>query len=445
MTYYDKTGTTIYHGDCLNLMAEMEDNSIDAIVTDPPYGISFMGKKWDYEIPSIAIWQQCLRVLKPGGHLLSLAGTRTQHRMAVNIEDAGFEIRDTIGYLYSTQDRFRALWGTLSDEQRKLFHQVFDVDNLLGWGFASGFPKGDNISKSLDNTSGAEREVVGQSQWQGRQPNKRDNDNSLYGAYNGNNHSATEITAPATEAAKQWAGWGTCLKPAIELIIMCRKPVSEKTIAANVLRWGTGGLNIDGCRITVKESDPNHRNTKSSKNTNNNTFSNIGGINYGLSSKGRWPANLMLDNSEDVRELFPSPHGAGKARDGSTAEIKNTYKATSYMMPPNRNMRRLGDSGSAARFFYVAKSSTAERNQFCEGEDKNNHATVKPISLMRQLIRLITPPGGRVLDPFMGSGSTLVAAQMEGFKAIGIELEEKYCVIAVERLRQPSLFSMPTR
>ena len=304
----------------------MEDNSVDSIVTDPPYGLSFMGRKWDYDVPSVDIWVECLRVLKPGGHLLAFAGTRTQHRMAVNIEDAGFEIRD-----------------------------------MIAWVYGSGFPKSQNVGKAIDKAAGAERKVVGTASG-ARNGNGKNND---YGAYGSAADGTFEVTAPATPEAQQWDGWGTALKPALEPVTVARKPF-KGTVANNVLEHGTGAINIDECRVG--------------------------------NSNGRWPANLIHDGSEEVTELFPQAKGF---------------------------------SGSAARFFYCAKANKKDR------EDGNSHPTVKPTDLMAYLCRLVTPPEGIVLDPFMGSGSTGKAAMREGFSFIGIERDPEYYAIAEGRVVTP--------
>jgi site-specific DNA-methyltransferase (adenine-specific) len=206
---------TLYQGDCLAVLAELADNSVDAIVTDPPYGLAFMGKRWDYDVPDGAIWAECLRVLKPGGHLLAFAGTRTQHRMAIRIEDAGFEIRD-----------------------------------MIAWVYGSGFPKSLDVSKAIDKAAGEEREVVGKNQWHGRNPKGRKavGDQRNYGVDTRTDNECNIITAPATPAARQWQGWGTALKPALEPITLARKPFPG-TVAANVLAHGTGAINVDGCRV----------------------------------------------------------------------------------------------------------------------------------------------------------------------------------------------------
>ncbi len=313
-------------GNCLDVLKTMDDNSVDSIVSDPPYGLSFMGKKWDYDVPSAMIWKECLRVLKPGGHLLSFAGSRTYHHMAVNIEDAGFEIRDQIMWVYG-----------------------------------SGFPKSLNISKAIDKAAGAEREVIGHGQ-KGRNLTRNGIKGDMLIDSWHQEAIAPEITAPATPEAQQWDGWGSALKPAHEPIVLARKTLIG-TIIENVLEHGTGGLNIDGCRIETKDN-----------------------LNGG---KGRFPANFIHDGSNEVVGLLPN---------------------------------------DSARFFYCAKASKKEK-----GSD-NNHPTVKPIALMRYLCRLITPPNGVVLDPFMGSGTTGIAACLEGFNFVGIELNEDYLEIARHRI-----------
>jgi DNA modification methylase len=346
------SGVALHVGDCLDVMRGMADDSVDAIVTDPPYGLAFMGKKWDYDVPSEAIWRECLRVLKPGGHLLAFAGTRTQHRMAVRIEDAGFDIRD-----------------------------------MLAWVYGSGFPKSLDVSKAIDKARGAERDVVGSrsvsvDQWtaKGREAFAR-----------GESAALVDITAPATDEAKQWQGWGTALKPALEPITMARKPF-KGTVAANVLEHGTGGLNVDGCRVETHGVDrPLRQNTGRTGNIYGAGLH--GSMSIGTTTEGRWPANLIHDGSQEVLDLFPA-----------------------------------STSGSAARFFYCAKASKADR-----GVD-NKHPTVKPTDLMRYLCRLVTPPGGVVLDPFMGSGSTGKAATLEGFDFIGIDLDAEYVAIARGRI-----------
>lgn len=300
----------IYHGDCLAVLRTLPDCSVDAVVTDPPYGLAFMGKRWDYDVPSEEVWRECLRVLKPGGHLLAFAGTRTQHQMAVRIEDAGFEIRD-----------------------------------MIAWIYGSGFPK----SRNLDG---------------------------------------------------EWQGWGTALKPSLEPITVARKPLIG-TVASNVLAHGTGALNIDRCRVAAEAGRPL---VVSDRRDGNGVYRDgLQGSRQvpGGTDAGRWPANLIHDGSEEVVAL----------------------------------------AGEQARFFYCAKASKRDR------DEGNNHVTVKPTDLMRYLCRLVTPPGGTVLDPFMGSGSTGKAAILEGFRFIGIEREAEYVEIAKARIsavqtqpKQESLF-----
>ncbi len=229
----------IHLGKAETILPTLQSGSVDSCVTDPPYGLKFMGKKWDYEIPSVSLWKEVLRVLKPGGHILVACGTRTQHRMAVNIEDAGFEIRD-----------------------------------IVSWWYGSGFPKSLDVSKAIDKQAGAEREIVGEKSSDPLRFKKYKEQDGCERLTFGNN-----ITAPSTEAAKQWEGWGTALKPACELWTLARKPLSESTVAENVLKHGTGGINIDGCRITVDKNDPNHRDTKPSKSADTSMF-NMGSDHY---------------------------------------------------------------------------------------------------------------------------------------------------------------------
>jgi site-specific DNA-methyltransferase (adenine-specific) len=390
----------LHLGDCLEVMRTLPDASVDAVVTDPPYGLAFMGKRWDYDVPTTEVWAECLRVLKPGGHLLAFAGTRTQHRMAVRIEDAGFEIRD-----------------------------------MIAWVYGSGFPKSLDVSKAIDRAAGAEREVVGSRKLTGT---ARIKGQAAYGATSGRSEEAyrdgseisdtLSITAPATPEARQWTGWGTALKPALEPITMARKPL-EGTVAANVLAHGTGGINVDGCRVegqwsTWKKKDG----TVSEQNQDSHAIygQGMGDVRNPEHPSSRWPANLIHDGSDEVVGLFPSPHGAGKARQSA----EGTHSGPSGMFGIGEPAMRFGDSGSAARFFYTAKASRDDRS------DGNTHPTVKPTDLMRYLCRLVTPPGGVVLDPFMGSGSTGKAAMLEGFCFIGIEREAAYHAIAKRRIHQ---------
>lgn len=316
-------------GSNLEILPTLAENSIDAIVTDPPYQLGFMGKKWDSSGISynVGVWRECLRVLKPGGHLLAFGGTRTYHRMVCAIEDAGFEIRDSIHWLYS-----------------------------------SGFPKSLDVSKAIDKAAGAEREIVGSKKLGGNAAQSFNEKSGKLYAANTNSVGVKPIevplTAPATDDAKLWEGWGTALKPAHEPIVLARKPL-QGTVANNVLEHGTGALNIDETRV---------------KN---------------LENQNLWPANIILN--EEVAEHHPE----------------------------------------WATYFYCSKASKKERNAGLETQ--NIHPTVKPLALMRYLIRLITPPEGTVLDPFAGSGTTLAAAIQENKNAIGIELTEDYWPIIEAR------------
>lgn len=331
----------IHLGNCLEVLKRIPENSVDSIVTDPPYGLAFMGKKWDYDVPDQAIWEECLRVLKPGGHLLAFAGTRTQHRMAVRIEDAGFEIRD-----------------------------------MIAWVYGSGFPKSMDVSKAIDKAAGADRTVLSE------RANKSSFDPDGIGG-GGFQRGTIQITEPATDDAKKWQGWGTALKPALEPITVARNPF-KGTVAANVMELETGAINVDGCRVATSEilGRPQAEQLFFSGLKNN-------GYNDNSDKRGgRWPANLIHDGSDEPTELL----------------------------------------GAAARFFYCAKTSKKDRG---EG---NIHPTVKPTDLMAYLCRLVTPPGGVVLDPFMGSGSTGKAAVREGFRFIGIEMDADYLAIAEARI-----------
>lgn len=375
-------------GDCLEGLRALPDNSVDSIVTDPPYGLKFMGKAWDYDVPPEEVWRECLRVLKPGGHLLCFAGTRTQHRMAVRIEDAGFEIRD-----------------------------------MIAWVYGSGFPKSLDVSKAIDKAAGAEREVVG-SKTVSRDFTAGEGEDI---AFRSGRPGQTEVpvTAAATPEAQRWEGWGTALKPALETVTVARKPLGEKTVAANVLAHGTGALNIDGCRVGDFQNT-----TPSGVDRRNAKLAELGyrpgeyqmGEKVPNTPPGRWPANLIHDGSEEVVAGFPIVKGGTAVRRNSGG---NTFGGC--RPKPTMGDMGYGDAGSAARFFYCAKASKKDRG------DGNNHPTVKPTDLMRYLCRLVTPPGGLVLDPYTGSGSTAKAAALEGFRFIGFEIDPDYHAIAERR------------
>jgi len=393
-------------GDNVETLRTLPDACVDSCVTDPPYGLEFMGKAWDRGVPGVELWREVLRVLKPGGHLLAFAGTRTQHRMATAIEDAGFEIRD-----------------------------------MIAWCYGSGFPKSLDVSKAIDKAAGAEREAVG-TKYAGIGRQCR-NGGEIVGGVADNDKKFIDITAPATEAAKQWAGWGTSLKPALEPITVARKPLAG-TVAANVLEHGTGGLNVDGCRVAAEGGSPAAARREASVRT-GNVSTRPGTYDRPLQDRtsaeryteprpgeqlGRWPANLIHDGSDEVVGLFPETAPAKAAQRGAGINGA-TFKAPEY----ESTERGHDDAGgSAARFFYCAKADKADRGP------GNNHPTVKPVDLMRYLVRLVCPIGGVVLDPFSGSGTTLAAAQAEGCLAIGVEREAAYCEIIKGRFYQRRLF-----
>jgi len=524
----------LHHGDCLDVLRTMPDASVDAIVTDPPYGLRFMGKKWDYDVPTVEVWAECLRVLKPGGHLLAFAGTRTQHRMAVRIEDAGFEIRD-----------------------------------MIAWVYGSGFPKSHNVAIGIDKMYGAPH--------RGRALNVagRGNRPDIQGPEANPNGRALEAYAPATDAARQWDGWGTALKPALEPVTVARKPL-EGTVAANVLQWGTGGINVDGCRVGTDLITQHGRGDSANIAMSGRNYAEEAGRKW----TGRWPANLIHDGSDEVVGLFPETKPS-RSQDGPRGTRPAGFGNVGHVSGSNRpNGTQHDDAGgSAARFFYTAKTSKADReygldrqrivyvscplwenedhkaklrvdmglsrprviavsgapcndatvwstflfgsdttapyltatksttetvtssttewttsNSFrlwltsgctedANGEVENggsrvasagrgtpsititsawtvsvrgverassptpftisaggspaDHPTVKPVDLMCYLCRLVTPPGGIVLDPFMGSGSTGKACVTEGFSFIGIERDADSFATAQARVVSP--------
>jgi site-specific DNA-methyltransferase (adenine-specific) len=369
----------IIHSDCFDVLKNIPDSSIDLILTDPPYGLSLMGKDWDHGVPGVQFWIEALRVAKPGAHLFAFGGTRTFHRLAAAIEDAGWEIRDTIMWVYG-----------------------------------SGFPKSLDVSKAIDKMAGANREVVG---------SKEVSDMRGDSFFSSNGRILVNITAPATEDAKQWQGWGTALKPAFEPITVARKPLTG-TVAENVLQWGTGGINIDGCRVEC-EGKPVFINGVE-RDRNRSSYDTGGSNRTGkITTQGRWPANFIHDGSEEVVELFPETK-SGKMKEGQIRTSKPLFGSKT-----DHIAETYGDSGSAARFFYCAKASKSERG---EG---NTHPTVKPLGLMKYLITLGLPPGGIVLDPFCGSGTTALACKELGRNYICIEKELEYYQIACNRLDQP--------
>ena len=412
-----------YLGDCLDVLRTLPDNSVDSIVTDPPYGLSFMGKRWDYDVPSVEIWAECLRVLKPGGHLLAFAGTRTQHRMAVRIEDAGFEIRDMIAWVYGSGFP-KSLDVSKAIDKKHNEAPVFDAirAHIREWRDRKGFDNralneavgsattGCGMARHWTSGGGGQHAIPSKEQWRKLKELLGWPDCEFDAIYQAVKDGASrpvvgrgtadalawyaqreasegyDITAPATEAARQWEGWGTALKPALEPITVARKPLAG-TVAANTLAHGTGALNIDACRV---ESDDSWSYPEGPGGCGGGEFHYANRANTPAQSNplGRWPANLIHDGSGEVADVFGDP----------------------------------------ARFFYCAKASKRDR------EDGNNHPTVKPTDLMRYLCRLVTPKGGTVLDPFMGSGSTGRGAVLEGFEFIGIEREPEYLLIAEARI-----------
>ena len=382
MTVIEVGDARVMFGDCRDVLKTLADCSVDSVVTDPPYELGFMGKKWDSTgiAYDVSVWVECLRVLKPGGHILAFGGSRTFHRMAVAIEDAGFEIRDSIAWMYG-----------------------------------SGFPKSLDVSKAIDKAAGYQGEVIG-------------TETVDVGIQGGSMHAGRsqkleerEIRELSSEA-KQWQGWGTALKPAFEPIVVGRKPFAKgSTVAANVLEHGVGGLNIDASRIDAKGRPLIEKTGEKWAGSN---MDSAGSKAVGATDLGRWPANVILDE-----------YSAGLLDEQS------------------------GENPS--RFFYCAKASKRDRNEGLDGlEDrvgehgnkwtdqdyrrgddapttarKNFHPTVKPTALMRYLIKLVTPAGGTVLDPFTGSGSTGKAALLDGYKFVGAELTEEYLPIIEGRLR----------
>jgi DNA modification methylase len=409
-------------GDCRQRMAELPEASVDAIVTDPPYGLGFMGKEWDdpkrpmlghagrlldgapgtksrgyadADLAAFGTWCQtwateALRVLKPGGHLVAFGGTRTWHRLACAVEDAGFEIRDTLAWLYG-----------------------------------SGFPKSLDVSKAIDKAKGAEREPGTPGPYSARRPRSHV---PAVNAYSDGvaDHVSSLITAPATAEAQAWQGWGTALKPAHEPVILARRPL-DGTVAANVTRHGVGALNIDGCRIGTADGFGGGRKASSG------FVDGYEGDGFAVTGLGRWPANVVLDEEaaaildEQTGETYPS-HPAVRRNlpaDGTT------YEASAYMIRQSTGPDfGYWDSGGASRFFYVAKADASERPE----HDGTRHPTVKPLALMRWLVRLVTPPGGVVLDPFLGSGTTAEAALLEGFDWLGCELTTEYVPLVEARI-----------
>jgi len=436
--YYQDDWVTLWHGDCRDMLQSLPAASVDAVVTDPPYGLGFMGKAWDAGFingsidkrrqyagdPSpkagvnggyrsaaaeagrydqsldarrgfgawCELWAtECLRVLKPGGHMLAFGGTRTFHRLACAVEDAGFEIRDSIAWLYG-----------------------------------SGFPKSLDVSKAIDKAAGAER-VEGGREWSGGQRSS---------GILGDNHGTqvrTIYDIPATPDAHTWQGWGTALKPAFEPIVVARKPLAG-TVAANVLAHGTGALNVDGCRIEAGQdyADKCASVVGLDSNRNGDAYGEWTGVREDSASPlGRWPANVVLDESQaDALDLM-SGERLSAGRSGSS-ETAGDLQAEGWGVRKTGEPVGFGDFGGASRFMYVAKADAAERVRI----NGTAHPTVKPLALMRWLVRLVTPPGGTVLEPFAGSGTTVEACLLEGFKCIAAEREVDYLPLIVQRINR---------
>lgn len=371
LPYKAEDQITVFEGDNLDLLKAMADNSVDSVVTDPPYGLKFMGKKWDHDVPKVEFWTEVFRVLKPGGYVLSFGGTRTFHRMVVEIEDAGFDIVDQISWLYG-----------------------------------QGFPKSRNISKDIDRILGAEREVVGRVKMPGYQVNA-----AKLGVQTVN---VTEYDVlsddPITEEAKRFQGYGTALKPAQEPICVARKP-HKGSIAKNVLEHGVGALNIDACRVGADGGTTrSHQGEYGEAGANKSWRS---GHDVVKLEAGRFPANVIHDGSDAVLEAFPHTK-TGKGKKNAKGGFSGGWGERGDDLSLNG-----GDEGSAARYFYCAKPSKAEKGD-------TSHVTVKPVALMRYLVKLVTPAGGVVLDPFAGSGTTGIAAREEGFRSILMERDPTY-------------------
>ena len=482
-------------GDSVDKLKELDDNSIDSIVTDPPYGLSFMGKKWDYDVPSQEIFEECLRVLKPGGYLLSFAGSRTYHRMAVRVEDAGFEIRDQIMWIYGSgfpkshnigksvdkqggnslgnevaelvkKTRLKMGLSTIQlAELGKFYGKTNHGGSVSNWETGRGSITREQFNKlieilNLENNPIIEtkREVLGK---------QKTNLTVMQNIGIGNIAGEVEVTKGNSE----WEGWGTALKPAHEPIVMARKPLSEKTVVNNVLEWGTGGINIDGCRIGTEKVSTHHAGSSNSGTLGWNKGDKKDSSKDYYENEGRFPANIIFD--EEAGKILDEQSGITTS--GKVKETKESYEGesnTGFIRGVSNSSNQHGGTGGASRFFYCPKTSKRDRNEGLEdfkgkqigtynahsadlknyggsslgaasmsGNNKmpqpkqNFHPTVKPTDLMLYLIRLVTPKGGTTLDPFMGSGSTGKAAVRGGFDFVGIEMDEEYMEIATARIQ----------
>lgn len=443
----------LHHGDCREVLRSIPDASIDGVVTDPPYALvsitkrfgkvgaapavhgrdglyarasaGFMGQTWDTgEVAfSVDFWSEVLRVLKPGGHVVAFGGTRTYHRMVVAIEDAGFEIRDSILDMMASDTHVGSFLDSLDPAQRAAFARVIEdsrFGGLLGWVYGTGFPKSHDVAKGIDRHNGDERPVIGRE--------RLTNDirgGALLDAAHGVDRPGFErdVTSAASAASAAWEGWGTALKPSWEPIVLARKPLVG-TVAANVLEHTVGALNIDGCRIPADEGIVTFDRVAGDRAR--DQYRTGTGIGRRAEERGRWPANLIHDGSDEVVAAFPSDAGAAAPVRGTepSAVTAGIYGEFGARVPGAFH----ADTGSAARFFYSSKASTHDRVA-------SRHPTVKPLNLMQWLCRLVTPPGGVVLDPFAGSGTTGEAAWREGFRAMLIERETTYCDDIRRRMR----------
>lgn len=415
------TQFAIVTSEVLAFLQTQPSDSFDALLCDPPYGLAFLNKTWDYQIPSVDLWRECFRVLKPGAPLLSFGGTRTYHRIAVAIEDAGFEIRDSLCWLYG-----------------------------------KGFPKSQNISKAIDRAAGAERPVIGQQTLTGNAAVSSKDKGGTFGVQVGTAAPRViDVTGPATDAAKQWDGYGTALKPGWEPIILARKTLIG-TMVANIRAHGVGAINIDGCRVGTEKMCSSH---STGDLISGNTA--MTGGNYarepGPDKDGRWPANVALSHTEDCRQGECSPDCPVRLLDESVAKTKSipypANVAEGAVLPlSTRTAGGYSDSGGPSRFFYSAKVSTKERERGCEalpaksvqdqeegtaGGAHNHHPTLKPIALARWLATMIRPPtpNAVLLIPFSGAGSEIIGALLGGWPAVlGIEQSDEYTAIARARV-----------
>lgn len=448
-------GATLYHGDCRETFRKLPSDSLDSCVTDPPYELNFMGKGWDNTgiANDPALWAEVFRVLKPGGHLAAFSASRTYHRMACAIEDAGFEIRDSLMWMYGTgfpksQNVGKMIdkrGGAVADFQAFRDDVILSMENrgvkrvqlqdALGNQMLSHYltkgsqPAVPNVRDyqtirdvcdlgdkwDMLFLSEAEREITRHATAEARAGD----------AISFDQRSSTERErrdTPATPAALEWEGWGTALKPAFEPIVLARKPLSESTVAANILKWRTGALNINGCRVRFEDGDTTASAASAGTGKGRGTYegpalhSTVGGIVAPPHALGRWPANVVHDGSDEVVGAFPSSKAGGSVSNRASPKTSGIYGA---FQGETERFSGYADNGSAARFFYSAKASKQDRNG-------SKHPTVKPIALMEWLATLITPPGGTILDPFAGSGTTGIAATRRGFQVILCEREAEY-------------------